>query len=309
MPFADLHCDTVRNLAIWEFDGDLASNGGHLDLSRMEACGSKLQFFACFTDRMERSENIDTCMKMVDYFGRQAEQYKNRMQWVKNASDLQTDKLCGLLSIEDGGVIENSESLLDELFQKGVRSVTLTWNSPNSLGYPNYDFEHHDKGLTVFGKKMTEKMAEQGIIVDVSHLSDAGFWDVADILKTPFIASHSNARDIHHHARNLTDPMIRRIAEVGGVIGLNFFAQFLDGSEYMTLEALVRHFDHIYRVGGADVLALGSDFDGIDCGLEIGGVEGLPCIESALVQAGYSADVIEKALWKNAFRVVGDVLK
>lgn len=308
MAFADLHCDTLRNLRIHGFEGDLAVNSGHLDLNRLESVGAVLQFFACFTDVEAKGENFETCASMAEYFREQVSLHHPRLKWVRNREDMGDAGLHGLLSVEDGGVIGDSEDLLDELHCQGVRSVTLTWNSPNSLGFPNHQFLYADQGLTPFGKRMTEKMAAQGILVDVSHLSDAGFRDVADIVRGPFIASHSNAREVFCHSRNLTDAMIRQIAERGGVIGLNFFSQFLDGSEHMTVEALLRHFEHIYRKGGADVLALGSDFDGIDCTLEIEGVQGLPRIEAALVKAGYSADVIEKALWRNALRVVRDVL-
>jgi membrane dipeptidase len=195
------------------------------------------------------------------------------------------------------------------LYDRGVRALTLTWNFPNALGYPNTEFTHADRGLTRFGQRIVEKMKDMGMVTDVSHLSDQGFWDAADILQGPFVASHSNARAVHHHPRNLTDPQIRAVAELGGVIGLNFCAWFLDGSEHMTLEAFLRHFEHVYRVGGSEVLALGTDFDGITNTVELEGCQGMPKLEAALRQAGYSATVIEKAMYRNALRVFRDTLK
>ncbi len=309
MAFADLHCDTIHRLYFGGSKGDLYRNDGHIDLERLQKSGYELQVFASFVKLDDTDDPLKSGLTLLDELDRQLEPYKDQVTRVLGASDLAKPGLKALYSVEEGGVIGDSEENLDLLFSRGVRSVTLTWNFPNPLGYPNSDFVHSDKGLTPFGKRMVEKMDHLGIVPDVSHLSDQGFWDVADILKRPFMASHSNARSVHHHSRNLTDDQIRQVAKLGGVIGFNFCAYFLDGSEYMSLEALLRHFDHIYRIGGADVLAMGSDFDGITDTLEIGGAQGMYMIEDALVNAGYGRDVIDKALYKNVLRFFGDTLK
>lgn len=309
MSFADLHCDTIHRLVYEGSHGDLFRNDGHLDLERLLANNYELQVFASFVKLDAVQDPLESCMRLLDELDRQLELHRGTVTLVRNAEDLKKPGLKALYSVEEGGVIGESEENLDLLFKRGVRSLTLTWNFPNSIGYPNVDFLHSEKGLTPFGKKIVEKMDHLGMVPDVSHLSDKGFQEVAEIISRPFMASHSNARSVHLHPRNLTDKQIVTVAEAGGVVGLNFCAYFLDGSTHMTLEALLRHFDHIYQVGGADVLALGSDFDGITDTVEILGCQGMPLLEAALVKAGYPADVIEKALFKNALRMLGDALK
>ncbi len=309
MPIADLHCDTIHRLHYGGSHGDLLRNDCHIDLERLIASNYTLQVFASFVQLDAVKDPLESCLLLLDDLDAQMALYGDYASKVLKRTDLEKTGLKILYSVEEGGVIGSSEENLDLLYSRGVRSVTLTWNFENSLGYPNADFIHQDKGLTAFGKKMVEKMAHMGIAPDVSHLSDQGFQDVADILKKPFLASHSNARSVHCHPRNLTDAQIRTVADLGGVIGLNFCAYFLDGTTHSTLEALLRHFDHIYKVGGAEVLALGSDFDGITDTVEIEGCQGMPLLEAALVKAGYGSALIEKALYKNALRFFNDVLK
>lgn len=309
MAFADLHCDTIHRLHYGGSTGDLLRNNGHVDLERLAAADYALQVFASFVQLDAVKDPLESCLMLLGELDAQMDTYKAHATKVLKKADLERPGLKVLYSVEEGGVIGNSEDNLDLLFSRGVRSVTLTWNFENPLGYPNIDFVHQDKGLTPFGKRMVEKMAHMGVAPDVSHLSDQGFWDVADILKGPFLASHSNARSVHCHPRNLTDEQIRAVAESGGVIGLNFCAYFLDGTSHSTLEALLPHFEHIYRVGGAEVLALGSDFDGITDTVEIEGCQGMPRLEAALVKAGYGKDLIDKALCGNALRFFNDVLK
>lgn len=309
MPFADLHCDTIHRLHYGASKGDLYRNDGHLDLERLLVNDYELQVFASFVKLDAVADPLESCLNLLDELDKQLLPHQAHVTKVLNADDLKKPGLKVLYAVEEGGVIGDSEENLDLLYSKGVRSITLTWNFPNTIGYPNADFVHADKGLTPFGKKMVEKMDHLGIVPDVSHLSDRGFENVAEILKRPFLASHSNARSIHHHPRNLTDEQIRVLAKRGGVIGLNFCAFFLDGSTHMTLDALLRHFDHIYQVGGEDVIALGSDFDGITDTLEIEGCQGMPLLEASLSKAGYGDRIIEKALYKNALRLFSDVLK
>lgn len=309
MAFADLHCDTIHRLRYGSLKGDLHRNDGHIDISRLTEAGYALQVFAAFVELKAVRDPLASCFQLLDDLDGQIGAHPDRIRPVRAKNDLDHPGLKALYSVEEGGVIGEEEACLDLLAHRGVRAVTLTWNYPNSLGFPNHEFTHADQGLTPFGKKMAEKMGDLGMAVDVSHLSDRGFDDVADIVKGPFMASHSNARSVHHHSRNLTDAQIRRIADLGGVIGLNFCAWFVDGSQNMTLDGLLRHFDHIYQVGGAEVLALGSDFDGIDSTVELGGCEGMPLLEAALVKRGYGSSLIEGAMYRNALRFFGDVLK
>ena len=152
------------------------------------------------------------------------------------------------------------------------------------------------------------------MIIDVSHLSDAGIWDVYHNTTRPFIASHSSARSVCHHARNLSDEMIRAIAERGGVAGINYCAGFLtdtpdaDGHYYGTAALIADHIDHMRNVGGIDVVALGSDYDGISRRLEMPDCSYMPLLEAELRRRKYSEEDIEKVFHKNALRVLREFL-
>ena len=192
------------------------------------------------------------------------------------ASDLKENALNAVLTVEEGAAIEGDLHKLEEFYARGVRMMTLTWNFANRLGFPNLsDYAGGDtlpnvregaRGLTEFGVSVVERMKELHMIVDVSHGSDALVRDVKHVLKdTPFVASHSDAASVYDCPRNLRDEEIRAIADSGGIIGLNFCADFL--SEDKTKEgqraAALAHARAILNAGGEDVLALGSDFDGI----------------------------------------------
>ena len=164
------------------------------------------------------------------------------------------------------------------------------------------------KGKKKKGIEVLEQMEELGVIPDVSHLSDGGFWDVARYSKKPFLATHSNARGAAPEAaRNLTDPMIRTLAERGGVMGLNYCVSFVregwrPGQPGASLEELIRQIKYIVRVGGEDCLALGSDFDGIEEAPEMENGGGMGMLAEAMESAGISHDLTEKIFWKNADR-------
>jgi len=203
--------------------------------------------------------------------------------------------------------------------------ITLTWNYSNELGYPNADYRRPtptsvrpepdmENGLTETGIAFVEEMEKLGIIPDVSHLSDAGFYDVAKYTRKPFVASHSNARAVCYGRRNMADDMIRLLAEKGGVMGLNYQATFLiprdtEGKRQPgTIEAIVKHAKHIVNVGGIEVLGLGSDFDGITTHEELEGAQGMAKLYDALIKAGFTAAETDKIFTENVLRVYKDTL-
>jgi membrane dipeptidase len=165
------------------------------------------------------------------------------------------------------------------------------------------------RGLKPFGKEAVRRMNELGILIDVSHLSDGGFSDVAALSAKPFTASHSNCRSLSPHPRNLTDEQIRLLASRGGVIGLNFAPPFLGGDGSDSTAALISaHARRLKKTGGMDCIALGSDFDGIRGNLEISGVEKMPLLFEQLSRDGFTSGEIEQIAWKNALRIFRDVL-
>lgn len=214
-----------------------------------------------------------------------------------------------LLTVEEGGMIDGKMERLQYFFDKGVRLLTLTWNFDNCMGHPNSrDPQRMSLGLTPFGFEAVEEMSRLGMVVDVSHLSDGGFMDVARTVRGPFVASHSNARALCAHPRNLTDEMLRILAEHGGVTGLNFCPDFLDEKDGCTVAAMVRHIQHIINVAGEDVMAIGTDFDGIRGDLEIPHTGKLGLLYDALAKSGMTARVIDKVFYGNAMRVLTEVL-
>ena len=237
-------------------------------------------------------------------------------------SNLKAGKLSALLSIEEGGCCMGSLEHLRSLYDAGARMMTLTWNYENELASPNHpckeryfsfdpqrDQENH--GLKERGIEFVEAMDDMGMLVDVSHLSDAGFYDVCRIVKGPFVASHSNARAVCGCSRNLTDDMIRSLAEHGGVMGLNFCPEFLEPKDQdprQTLDAIAAHARHIINVGGRECIGIGTDFDGIGGLLDYGTADRMGALAEGLSEKGFTQEEIEGIFYKNVLRVYDDVL-
>jgi len=220
--------------------------------------------------------------------------------------------LAAFFTIEDGRSVDGKMEKIKTYRDMGVSLISLTWNQENCFGFPNSpNAEQMNKGLTAFGKEAIEEMNRLGMLVDVSHLSDGGFWDVAEITKKPFVASHSNCRALSSHPRNLTDEMLKKLAEKGGIAGLNFCGAFLNEDTNCTesrVDAMVSHILHMTRVGGLECAAIGTDFDGISGMLELRSPDKMEKLFDALQKAGLSQDAIEKVAWKNARRVLKDTL-
>ena len=314
----DLHCDTLMKIAK---SGNLDENGkSHVSLRGLQEGGVALQCFADFvpTGMFPKFIRKGATNLMFNKFYKN---YQNMMVYhrdilfpVLTKADL--DK-CGvdgkigiLLTIEDGGVLGEKIENVKKYYDKGVRLVTLTWNHENAIGYPNsYEPEIMNKGLKPYGREVVKEMERLGMVVDVSHVSDGVFWDVAEMATKPFLASHSNARSVCGHKRNMTDEMIKALADKGGVMGLNLGPEFVGAVEGVTrLEDLVAQILHIRDVGGAGVLALGSDFDGIHGALDIAGPQDWPRLEAALKEEGLSDDELDMMWYTNAERVLREVL-
>ena len=260
----DLHCDTIMQLIDHPHDGDLFSNKWKIDIQRLIKGHSRLQDFALFVDLKEQEDSYARYESMRTLFDSQMQKYSDHISHVRSYEEIKAcydnHKLAALLSIEEGGVLGGDLSKLEKAYKDGVRLITLTWNYPNELGEPNTGNPY--KKLTKTGIEFVERMQELGMIVDCSHLNDGGTEQLGDILDVPFIASHSNAREVTAHRRNLPDHLIRLIGEKGGVIGLNFAQSFLGTSSISRIEDIVKHGLYIINNCGEVVIALGSDFDG-----------------------------------------------
>lgn len=312
MKFIDLHCDTIDILLSETKDASLKINSHCVDIDKLIKGNCLAQTFALYVDTAIHKNPYEHCMNMAKKFHEEIKLNKDEISLATNFKEIidneKNEKISALLAIEEGAVLEGNIQNLNKFYDLGVRMMTLTWNHENEIGYPHVKPEYKTKGLKDFGIEVVEKMNELGMIVDVSHLSDAGFYDVAKISKKPFIATHSNARRITNHTRNLTDDMIKILANSGGVTGINFCSAFIGETPMAMLDDMVRHIKHIKHIGGIDVIGLGSDFDGIDCPVEIKDVSEMGKLAIKLEQAGFTTDEIEKIYYKNALRLIKEVM-
>ena len=284
-----------------------------MDIDKLKKANSIAQFFALFVELDKLQDPLKHCLLMVDKFYEQLEKNSSDIALATNYQDFMDNMNKGVISafltIEEGGVLKGKIQQLRNFYKLGVRLLTLTWNFPNELGFPNIDEEYRNKGLTSFGFEVISEMNSLGMIIDVSHLSDGGFYDVAKYSKKPFVASHSNSRSISNHPRNLTDDMIRILASSGGIMGINFEKHFLGNNGLSRVEDMVAHIAHIRNVGGINCISIGSDFDGIsNQGLEIKNIGEIEKLSNALIKNNFSPEEIDKIFYKNALRVIKDVL-
>ncbi len=306
----DLHCDTMMQLLDHPDSGDLYRNTWKIDIEKLQKAHSKVQDFALFINLGETNEPYGRYEAMRNLCTSQIHHYGEHIQHVLSYQDIESvyasGKIGALMSIEEGGVLGGDLDKLKQAYQDGVRLITLTWNYPNGLGEPHCGDQQ--KKLTPRGVEFVEAMQDLGIIVDCSHLNDAGTEQLGDILDVPFIASHSNAREVTAHTRNLPDNLIKLIANKGGVIGLNFAQSFLGTSPISRIEDIVKHGLYLINKGGEDVVALGTDFDGIKPDTEIKDASEMHRLYDAFKEAGLSVEQCEKLFWKNADRLLKEIL-
>ncbi|MBQ2959675.1 MAG: dipeptidase [Oscillospiraceae bacterium] len=318
MRIIDMHCDTL--LVLRMTGRNLDEIDAHINVEKLRRGGAMLQCFAIFTPTGPEARIYRLSESPWEYFLNTAQLFENQLQRcsaelapMRSMAELRRNmaegKISAMLTLEDAVCIDGDISRVQTLYDKGVRMVTLTWNYENSLAYPNSpDPELHAKGLKDFGIEAVSEMNRLGMIVDVSHLSEGGFYDVAHHSTKPFVASHSCARAVCEHSRSLTDKQLRTLADCGGVCGVNFYSAFLSPeSEYSRNEEILLHMEHIVNKAGVESVALGSDFDGISCGLEMKDYAGMARL-SELIAERFGADNADRILHGNALRVFGDVL-
>lgn len=262
IPYFDAHCDTISRIAT-DPERHLTRYTDQWDLDRMEVySGKKAQIFAVYRDSALPGM---TEMVRAEFaaFQNECERYSHRMTHCRTAQQAEQafaeGKLAAFLSVEGAELLDCSLERLRWAYEIGVRAVNLTWNHANLLSGSHK--EESDRGLSEQGRAFVKEMDRLGMIVDVSHLSDPGFWDVLEVSKNPIMASHSNARDVFFHTRNLTDAQITAIIKNQGIVGLNCFVSFL-GDGHVTMETLRRHMDRMLELGGEKTVALGGDWDG-----------------------------------------------
>lgn len=320
-----MHCDTISELYYRKCEGkpySLYENDLDIDIKRLAGGGAYVQCFAMFTYLTKVESAYEHANALIEVYKEQLELYKDHIAPVLSFSDIDRNekdgKISAMMTLEEGECTEGSPEKLKHFYDLGARMMNITWNFKNSLGHPNIIDVNNgsvspdtENGLTEKGKAIVEYMMELGMVVDTSHSSDRSFYDVADIVKGPFIASHSNCRELCGHTRNLTDDMIRVLAEHGGVSGLNYCPAFIKtGAERITADDFADHVLHFIKVGGEDVVGLGTDYDGISSRrLQIKDPSYAPVLWDTLVSRGLSEDQADKVFYKNVKRVFRDVLK
>jgi membrane dipeptidase len=281
------------------------------------------------TVAIREADNVDLTGAYVD--GSYAQRHTNKMmallfdleresdgqlKVVRQVGELRdcllTDKVAAILHFEGAECIEPDLSNLTTYYQAGLRSLGFTWSRPNAFGW-GVPFKHPHSpdtgpGLTTAGKELVRECNHQGIMIDLSHLNEKGFWDVHKLSDSPLVATHATVHAICPSTRNLTDSQIDAIGESGGLIGINFHVGFLrpDGrSDPDTpLTEIVRHLDYVVDRIGIDHVAFGSDFDGAKMPAELGDVSGLPKLLNTLRESGYDETDLRKLAQDNWVRVL-----
>lgn len=314
-PVFDLHCDTALALLGEDVNqaGSLASNEGHIDLDRAGKLAGYCQCFACFTTPfMEQWHHITPTLifeREIATIQREIDKNKDRISIAYTPEDVKANqeqgKMSAILTIEGPAGFGFDPELLESLFQAGFRISSLGWNESNPLVGSHLT----GGGMTDLGRTYVRTAQELGIVVDVSHISDEGFWDIMKISQAPVIASHSNSRSVCNHSRNLTDDMFRAIRDSGGVAGINQFANFL--GEKPTLDTVCDHIFHFMEMDPEGThIALGGDLDGCEALAEgFEGVQSYNALAQRLIQRGLDSKTVHSIYWDNALGVMSTALR
>jgi len=344
-PVFDGHNDVLLRLARkGEPDGGVASflagdGAGHIDLPRAARGGFAGGLFAVFVPSDEPGSAHEELMRQAEYdlplppaadlphaqrfaldlislLLRIARASDGAVSLCRSAGDIrkafETRALAAVLHLEGAEPIDRDFKMLELLYAAGLRSLGPVWSRPNLFGH-GVPFRFPSPpdtgpGLTDEGKALVRACNELRIVIDVSHLNESGFWDVARLSDAPLVASHSNAHAISPHSRNLTDRQLAAVRDSGGLVGINFAASFLRPDGRMladtSLDVILRHADHLIEALGVDGVGIGSDFDGAVIPAGIGDVAGLPKLVEAFRAAGYGEETLEKLLFGNWLRVL-----
>ena len=309
-----MHCDTIGKIMDLDKTGDLSENLCSVSLSELRKADSMAQFFACFTylgdyiDKGGYEKCYEHALEMIAFLEKQEiDIAKSYEDIIRNSSE---NKLSAVVTIEEGGILNGHMDRLEYLHERGIRLMTLMWNYENCLGHPNStDSQIMKKGLKPFGIEVVRRMGELGMIVDISHASDGSFWDVIKHAQGPVVASHSNCRALCNHPRNLSDEMIRALAEKGGAAGLNLYGVFLGTKNESRIDEMVMHILHMIKIGGSEFPAIGTDFDGfrgMDV-MEIPKISDMEKLWYALKKKGLSEEQLEKIWNGNVLRILKEM--
>ena len=315
MFICDCHCDTLTEL--YNKNASLYENEQHFDIKRQIALGGGLQFCAIYvpTEVFRYQGGLRYTLCLLDKYNQEIKKlHENgidvlQVRTAEDAGNVLKHKAATLLAIEEGGAIDGSLEALRCLYELGVRAMTLTWSNRNDIA-DGINEEATGSRLTLFGKQVVAEMHRLGMLVDVSHISTAGFWSVIETSTKPIIATHSNAKSLCSHPRNLNDEQIKALAQNGGLAGITFAGQFLEEDwRNACIESVYKHIDYMLNlIGNDDHIGFGSDFDGISHPpYNIQGVQDYkPLIE--YLSKYYSDETINKITHQNVINLLQKVL-
>jgi membrane dipeptidase len=303
----DSHCDTALKLLN---GSDINSKNNQFTLDNALTYDKYIQFFAMYIEpEYVKSGEYNLCINLINSVKKEVDKNNEYTKIITTKYelnkylDLKTKALGIILSVEDASCLEGNIENLQRLYDNGIRVIGLTWNLKNEVASGAGCLGNEDDGLSKFGEEVVRKMNELNIIIDVSHLSEKSFYDVMRVTDKPVIASHSCSKTICNHRRNLSDDQIRLISSRGGIIGINFYSEFLsDNTGKADIECLVKHIKHIYSVGGKNCIGLGSDYDGMKKDKIVTGLEDnskLISLFDYLKKENFSDEDIDRIMWKN----------
>ena len=311
MIYTDMHTDTLTVCA--DSGVELVGYVGQTNLTKLKKANCAAQCFAIFTDGESAASDFE---RYLSFYKQNMPKLRHIAAPIANYSDIleceKQGKVGVILTVENLGFIGSDLKMIDRLKEEGVKMASLVWNNKNQFASPNLVFKNGvpqfktrvDEGLTDLGKQVVGRLDFNKIIIDISHLSDGGARDILDGRKTPVVASHSNAQSVLNVCRNLSDELIKKIADCGGVIGINFCKDFLGTSAF---DCVLKNILHIINVGGEDVIAIGSDFDGIPVNPDIPDCTCVPALLDFLLKNGLSHKTVEKFAHENFLRVFKEV--
>lgn len=321
MGYIDMHCDTLMVGVSRKKNTIQQLEGSQIDFSKLKESPVKAQMFAAFLPQSEMEEwfgyehdpdLFELFHQMRDLLFRSIEEDREHFAFVRKFDDIRANEEAGkiscILTIENGALVNSDMEMLKKLADLDVKVMALTWNDPNCFGQCcSEDGALMKKPLTEFGREAIPVMNDLGIVIDVSHLNEGGFYDVARLTKKPFVATHSNAYALSPSPRNLTDDQIRTLADKGGVSGLNFYGGFLNediDDETSTARRLCDHAMYMMNQGGEDFIAIGTDFDGGITDLEIPSCDHMEVLFEALKKRGMTERQFDKFTHENVERVL-----
>jgi membrane dipeptidase len=283
---------------------------GQVDIPRMIEGGIDCQVFAIWSGARYQFNKMSRALELIDHLLNEITNNNLKIGLVTSYRDIaeinKNQKIAALLSLEGGEPLGGEIGVLRNFYRLGVRMIGLTWNFQNEIGSGAY--ERPNLGLTEFGFKVVEETNLLGMVIDVSHLNRFGFYDVIDTSSKPIIASHSNAKSVYSHIRNLNDKQIKLIADKGGLIGVTFVPEFLAKKD-SKIDDIVKHISYISKLVGPEYIGLGSDFDGGQGPKGLEDASKLPELTKKLIEEGFKESDVRKIIGENALNVFKHVMK